>query len=621
MEAELAEVRDFLRAHAPFDALPEATLARLPSRLSVRYFRRGTRILSCGEPNDALFVVRSGAVELRDAEGTLEARLGAGEVFGYPSLLSDGRAKTTVTALEDTLLYELPGGVFRTLIEQSEAFAQFFAEARTLRLQRALRGLHHSTELPLLNVRIADLALRPPVTVSPEVSVQRAAEVMYERLISSVVVVEEAAGGARVVGILTDRDLRGRVVAQGLPYSTPVREVMTPAPRTVEQGAYAFEALLTMTRFNIHHLPVVDGQRLLGMVSSTDLMRLQTSSPVYLVGDLLKQTTVAGLAEVSARLPETVRRLVEADATADQVGRLVTTVADTLEVRLLELAEAALGPPPAPYAWVVLGSRARFEATVGSDQDNALVLADEAAADRYFAELARFVSDGLAACGYPYCPGGVMATTPAWRQPLGAWRRRFRSWLERPEPEALLHSTIFFDMRTLRGEAALVETLQSEVATRAPQHGAFLAHLAKNALQKGPPLGFFRQFVLEGSGEHAHTLDLKHKGIAPIVDLARVYALAAGRREVSTRARLRAAAEVGALSAEGARDLEDALEFIAYLRLRHQGRQVRAGEAPDNFVAPEELSPFERRHLKDAFGIVRGMQSALATRFQTRFVA
>lgn len=498
MDAELAEVRDFLRAHAPFDALPEAALARLPSKLSVRYFRRGTRILTCGDPNDALFVVRSGAVELRDAEGALEARLGAGEVFGYPSLLSDGRAKTTATAIEDTLLYDLPGGVFRALMEESEAFAQFFAEARTLRLQRALRGLHRSTELPLLNVRVSDLALRPPVTVTPEVSVQRAAEVMYEHLISSVVVLEEG----RVVGILTDRDLRGRVVAQGRPYSTPVREVMTPAPRTVDQGAYAFEALLTMTRFNIHHLPVTGGGRLLGLVSSTDLMRLQTSSPVYLVGDLLKQTTVAGLAEVSARLPETVRRLVEADATADEVGRLVTTVADTLEGRLLELAEAALGPPPVPYAWVVLGSRARLEATVGSDQDNALVLADEVtpAQDAYFAELARFVSDALAACGFPYCPGGVMATNPAWRQPLGAWRRRFRGWLEQPEPEALLHSTIFFDMRALRGEDALAEALLSEVAARAPQHGAFLAHLAKNALQHGPPLGFFRQFVLEGGG-------------------------------------------------------------------------------------------------------------------------
>jgi CBS domain-containing protein len=392
---------------------------------------------------------------------------------------------------------------------------------------------------------------------------------------------------------------------------------------TIQARSYAFEALLTMSRRNVHHLPVLDGDDLAGMVTTTDLMRLQAASPVYLIGDVWKQDDVDGLAHISERLPELILHLVDADATADDVGHAVTAVTDALTRRLLDLAEARLGPPPVPYAWVALGSQARHEQTAHSDQDTALLLPDEVSEgdDAYFQDLARFVSDGLHACGYAYCPGDVMATNATWRQPLHAWHDYVDGWINEPSPKALMHSSIFFDMRHLHGDEALTTTLLDRVRQQCKGNTIFLASLAANALQYRPPLGFFRQFVLERHGGQEKTLDLKHQGVVPAVDLARVYALGAGVSAINTQARLDALADTKAMAASDAANLSDAHAFIAYVRLQHQGHQLRAGEAPDNYVSPDALSPFERRHLKDAFTVISQMQSALAQKYQTSMIS
>lgn len=620
MSAELAEIRDFLAQHAPFDALPEEVLARLPRKLTLRYFRRGSRILKAGERNEQLFVVRSGAVELREAGGALWGRLEPGEVFGFSPLLTGEGVLHEVTALEDSLLLLMPREVFDDLRGRDEGFGQFFSQAHEARLRSAVARLQAPEGgVSFLTTQLGELIQRPPVAVQPECSIREAAQLMEREHISSLLVME----GERLTGIMTDRDLRSRALAAGLAASEPVSRIMTPDPATAQVDAYAFELLLEMARRNVHHMPVVRDGRVLGLLTMTDLMRLQTANPVYLTGDIGKQTTVEGLVTASRRLPAVLQQLIEAGASADDIGRVATAIGDALERRLLELAEAELGPPPLPYCWLVLGSQARLEQSLHSDQDNALLLEDEPteAQETYFSELARFVSDGLNACGYPYCPGEVMATNPQWRLSLHAWQARFDDWVLRPEPEALLYSSIFFDLRGLRGELTLCERLQEHLLARAQDNETFLAYLAKNALEHQPPLGFFRGFVLEKEGEHADTFDLKHRGVVPIVDLARVYGLAAGTPEVNTRARLQAAARAGQLSAEGASNLRDALEFIEHVRLRHQGRQVRAGEQPDNFVPPRELSSFEKRHLKDAFRIVASMQTALAQRFQLRFLA
>jgi CBS domain-containing protein len=253
-----------------------------------------------------------------------------------------------------------------------------------------------------------------------------------------------------------------------------------------------------------------------------------------------------------------------------------------------------------------------------TDQDNALVLDDRfdpQSHDTYFAGLAQFVSDGLAACGYVYCEGGIMGTNPRWRQPLRVWRQMFSDWIEEPDPEALLHCSIFFDLAGIYGELDLAASLQHLIREKAPENRKFLAFIARNALLRNPPLGFFRQFVLEPSGEQIQTFDLKERGTAPISDLVRVHALACGSGSLNTHDRLDDINQTTLLPEGVGSNLIDALEFISMVRIRHQAKQVERGREPDNHVEPKRLSAFERRHLRNAFQIVDNSQAFLRYRY------
>jgi len=621
LDVELSEIRDFLARHEPFDALPVPVLERLPARMTMRYVRRGGRLLERGRDNNHLHVLRSGAADVHDAQGSLVDRGGEGACFGSITLTEGNPSTFDVTAIEDCLVLLLPGEDFHRLCDEHPDVDAFFDAQRRSRMSGAVASLQLSaTGSAILKTRVRDLVARDPVSVATTATVRDAAVVMRDEGVSSLLVMD----GDRLAGIVTDRDLRTRVLADGVDPGVAVSQVMTPGPVTGSTEDLAFEVLLEMTARHIHHLPVLDdGGHPVGIVTTTDLLRLERANPVYLTGDVAKQTDVAGVARVSGRLPRVVQSLVEQDASADDIGRVVTAVGDAVERRLLALAEADLGPPPVPYCWVVLGSRGRLEQALGADQDNAIIVDDGMRPEHagWFEALATRVTAGLVACGYPRCPGDVMATNARWRKPLALWRKEFGAWLGEPVPEALLGASTFFDMRPVHGDVTLHQRLQRHVLTASPSSRLFLAHLAKQATANEPPLGFFRGLVLEKHGEHRDTLDIKRGGIGAVVELARVHALSTGSPAVNTRARLEAARGAGLLGDERADDLRDAFEFISYVRLRHQAAQVRRGEPPDNFVAPGDLSSFDKRHLREAFTIVRASQSALAGRYPLHYIS
>ena len=620
MDVELLEIRDFLAAHHPFDQLPDGSLSSLVDKIEIRYFKRESTVLEPGQNIDHLHILRSGAVEVTRPDGELLARLGEGDLFGYRALLRGGKVENQVVSLEDCLVYLLPTAEIDTLCEEHPQIAYFFGVLGEKSLSRAIEYRPEQPDqaltLNLMTTPVSELLARDPITEPPTTSICDVAARMSKHRVSSMLITNDD----RLVGIVTDRDLRNRVIARKFDCNRPVSDVMTADPLAVEVGDFAFEAMLLMARNNIHHLPVVDGDTVAGMITATDLTERQAASAVYLVGDIYKQDSIERMRESTAKIPQLLVNLVGAGASAQSVGHVITALGDAVTTRLLQLTEARLGPPPVPYAWIAAGSQARNEQTARSDQDNCLLIDDafdEAAHGEYFRELSKSVCDGLDACGYIYCPGEMMAMTDEWRQPLATWRGYFDKWVEQPEPKALMLTCVFFDLRCIYGDESLFQQLRDHVIELTRGKSIFLAHMAANALTHQPPLGFFRNFVLIRGGEHDHTFDMKHAGIIPIVDLARVYSLAAGEGAVNTQERLSSALEGSGVSSKGAQDLRDALEFIGHVRLQHQARQVRAGEEPDNFMAPEELSPFDRSHLKEAFAIVRTMQGSLASRFQT----
>jgi CBS domain-containing protein len=614
MDVELIEIRDFIAATHPFDVLPAEEQERLARDVEIRYARKGTELITPGKPAEFLFIVRTGALETHDPDGELLARLSEGECCGVRALLR-GEAVNRSAAIEDSLLYQLPAKRFDELRKAYKQIDFFFAPMAGGRLATAMGAVEDKNSLNLLSIHVEEMLARAPVTIGPDATVQQAAQCMRENRVSCVLVTE----GEALVGIFTDRDLRNRVVAEGVAFDAPLFRVMTPDPIRLEASAYAFDAMLTMSRHNIRHLPVVRGGRIAGCITTTNLIRIQTNSPVYLVGDIHKRSDADGLREVLSHIPDLVHQMAESGATAHNIGHIVSTLTDAATVRLIQIAEATLGPPPVPYAWAAAGSQGRHEQTAQSDQDNCLILDnayDEALHGEYFSRLSKMVCDGLNTCGYVYCPGEMMAMTGQWRQPLATWKRYFSKWIEEPEPKALMLSSIFFDLRFIHGEEGLFDALQDLVMEKCAKNKIFLAYMAGNALTHQPPVGFFRNFVLIRGGDHNHTLDMKHTGVVPIIDLARVYALSAGVKTVNTHERLMQAMERKAISQDGAMDLRDALEFISLTRLRHQARKIRAGEKADNYLEPEALSSFERSHLKDAFGVVKTMQAAMANTYQ-----
>lgn len=474
---------------------------------------------------------------------------------------------------------------------------------------------HGDPALPLMARPVGELLRREPVALSPDATIRQAAELMRDRRVSSVLLIEQG----HLFGLVTDKDLRNRAVAAGLDTQRPIADIATLAPFSVDLHSPAFETLLLMARHNIHHVPVIDGQRVVGMLTATDLIERHSTSAVYLVGEISRQDTVEGLQRASAEIRHLQRSLASADASAYSTGHIITTITDAITIRLLQLGEAQFGPAPLDYVWVAAGSQARSEQTARTDQDNCMVLDngfDEARHGAYFKALSRFVCDGLDACNYVHCPGEMMAMNDTWRQTRDHWAREFARWIDQPEPKALMLTCVFFDMRAVHGHAGLLESLRHEVLERTRGNGIFLAHMVGNALTRKPPLGLFGGLSVLRSGEHKGAIDLKLTGIAPIVELARVYALASGDPTVNTHDRLLGAAASGEISEQGARDLRDALEFLASMRIQHQARQIAQGLPPDNFLNPGELSNFERTQLKDAFTVVKLLQDLLDQRYR-----
>lgn len=466
----------------------------------------------------------------------------------------------------------------------------------------------------LITTPVHALVKRAPITLSPETTIVQAAQLMRDQRVSSVVIEQHGA----LFGIVTDRDLRNRVLAAGLDPQRSIVEIATLAPLTIDIHSHAFDALLLMARHNIHHVPVMDGDAIAGMITTTDLTEQQSNSAVYLAGAVYKQTTVAGLIETSTRIKKLQQNLAAAEASAYSTGHIVSAITDALTSRLLQLGELEFGPPPIDYAWVAAGSQGRNEQTAKSDQDNCLILDDAYHAPthgEYFQQLAQFVCDGLDACGYVYCPGDIMAMTDQWRQPKAKWHQYFHRWIDQPDPTALLMTSVFFDQRFVYGKRELLDDLRADVLARTPSNRLFVAHMAGNATAHSPPLNWLGHLSLIKKGAYAGTIDLKHAGIVPITDLARVYSLAGGSPAVNTKDRLDNAASSGEISEQCVRDLLDALEYLSTLRIQHQARRMSDGHAADNYLRPEELSNFERGHLKEAFGVVKSLQSALANRY------
>ncbi|MEM0946515.1 MAG: DUF294 nucleotidyltransferase-like domain-containing protein [Pseudomonadota bacterium] len=599
---------DRLTRVAPFDRIPEDARADLSSDLQLKQVEAGGTVFAEGAILPGLFVIESGAVEVVSTDGDVISHRGAGEFMGERGILRGGKAILSARATQPTELLVLSTGRFQDLIDDVPEIGRWFERAGPVRAKPD-DGPYATG---LMSVQVADIMARTPVSCSADSRIVDVARTMRDRSISSVLVMRDT----DLIGIVTVHDLVNKVLAEGLGGDLPVGQVMTANPITILPDAVGLDALLAMAERRINHLPVADRLgRIVGMVGRTDLFRQQAATASHMASEIVAALSASEMAGVMARLPELLSFLTTAGTRPDAICRRITDLTDAVTRRLLVLAEEKLGPAPVPYLWAACGSQGRREQTGVSDQDNCLILDDSASDDHdaYFSALAKFVSDGMHEVGFVYCPGDMMATNPRWRQPRRVWREYFAKWIAEPDEEAQMLASVMFDLRPIAGDTALFDDLQAETLRLAKGNSIFVRHMIVNSLKHTPPLGLFRGLAVIRSGDHKNRLDLKHSGVVPVVDLGRVYALRGGLTAINTRQRIIEAAEMGVISTDGGRELLDAYDLISETRLRHQAAQIAEGGKPDNFLAPATMSDLERNHLRDAFLIVRTMQSSLGS--------
>jgi len=611
--SELQPIVDFMRKLAPFDSLPEHSLKQCCQVLTIAYYSKQQKLVPVDSNEPQLYIVRSGAFEVTTEDGDLIDRVGEGQYFGFSGMLSGEKVVNQIHILEDGLVYHLSAKMFDQLRANSQSFDRFFnqAFAKRLRNQGTLQSKDIST------ARITHIMSKDLTTITADASIHQAALLMSKKRLSSLVVIAQE----KLCGILTDRDLRNRVLAKGLNGDLLVGQIMTKDPTTIEPNALIFEAMLKMSENNIHHLPVVHEDKPMGIITSTDLIRSQSSQPLLLIGQIERQNSLEALIKVSQKIPDLLRNLISSDAKAIEIGRILTSVTDSLTRRLIVLKQKQLGPAPMGFCWLAFGSQGRQDQMAGSDQDNALILerATTAQEKNYFKQLSEYVCSALNECGFPLCPGNIMAQNPQWQLTLQQWQQQFSSWVKTPKPSALLNATIFFDMRGVFGDFSLFNTLQSSVLKNTKGNAIFIAALSQNALQSTPPLGFFRSFVIERDGSEVKGIDLKHKGNALINDIVRIYALAAGVEEVNTTKRLESLMAKSKIDKDIAMSLLDAWEFIAHKRLTNQGLQFNNAEPVSNYILPDSLSSLVRHQLKDAFKVIHEAQGTVRLKFLRQF--
>lgn len=623
MEAELLEIKNFLSQYPPFSDLPEETLEAITHSVEIAYYRQDTPIIRFGDHIEDLFMVRSGVVEVYRRKGELYNRLTEGGLFGQMGLLTNNKVRFPVTAIEDTLVYCIPEAMFQSLYEEHDAFADYVEVQDNARLRQTVSNTAEQNDLT--TVKVKRLITGDAPYVHNTATIQEVAVKMAEENVSSVLVIDpeilqdEEDDSRPLMGILTDRDLCRRVIATGIDHNEPVTTVMTTEVISLDHNAYVYEAMLTMLRYNVHHLPVLKEQTPIGIIDLTDIVRYESQNSLLLVSSIFQQNTIADLAQISKQVKDSFVRMVNEDANSHMVGTAMSVIGRSFKQRIIELAEEHLGAAPIPYCFLALGSMGRDEQLIVTDQDNAIILDDsydESEHGDYFAALAKFVCDGLDQCGYSYCTGDIMATNPMWRMTRQEWEACFADWIDDPNPKALLNASIFFDLDGVYGRLKWAEQLNGFIVRRARRNNRFLACLARNALNRTPPLGFFKDFVMEKDGRHNNSINLKRRGTAPLADLIRVHSLAVGSRAKNSFERLDDIIDAGILPKGRGQDLRDALEFISMVRIRHQAIDVENGIDPDNNIEPENLSEFERRNLKDAFQILSNAQNFLKYRYQ-----
>ena len=582
----VTEQVEFLTRHAPFRRLSQDELERVATSLVERVVPAGEIVLvESGVPGTELYVVREGAFELTHKQAVVTI-LTSGEVFGHPTLLTGLPPEFSIQARQDSTLYVITREVAVDVLSRPEGvrFVAGSLRERLLDAARTMRALPDVVTRP-----VTSLIRSAPLFCDPEASARDAAELMAAEKRSALLV--RTRDG---LGIVTDLDLRDKVLARGFSPDTPLSALMTQPVTTVPSDALAPEAAIEMMASGVNHLPVVaaDG-RVVGVLSASNLMALDARSPFALRRTIHDARTLDDVVKAATDVPQLFVDLMASHLDAPAVTRVLTLLHDAMTQRILGLAVEERGEPPVGYAWLAFGSAARSELNLVSDQDNGLAYddTDDPSAEDYFRVLAEDVNEGLHRCGFALDVHGTVASNWQWRLPLSKWCAVCSRALEDRDLDRLARASVTFDFRQIAGDLPVARAL-TDIIRESPQHDRFMSGLADLGTRSPSALKFLQRLPA--------LVDIKKEALQPIQNLARYHAFARGITAHTTLERLMAIREAGGLSAESEQLLREAFLSMLHLQLRHHAHALRLDQRPDNIIDTATLRPLTRVALHEA---------------------
>ncbi|MEM6842745.1 MAG: DUF294 nucleotidyltransferase-like domain-containing protein [Bacteroidota bacterium] len=626
-------VYEFLKANPPFSYCPVELVKDLAGHTIIQYFSPDELIFEEGKPAGThFFIVQQGAVNLLRQDELIDC-CGEGDVFGVRSLITQQKYALRAKAKEETLLYGIPAEVFRPALTEYPEVALFFAARLARQTGQAtpkadetaftVSGASSSYSLPLQQ-SLPSAQFQQLLTGTPETSLQEAAQQMADWRVGSLVITNTE---QHPIGILTDTDLRDWVATGRLPLSAPAEKVMSQPVVTAGQEQSVADVLVKMMQHDVHHICLTqDGScnsPAVGMVTNHDLLLLQENNPVVILRKMQRAPDVQTLANFRNQAEVMVEQYIDQGMAIRTLTSLIAVMNDALTAKCVNWAVASLADegfnkPSVEFCWLSLGSEGREEQLRRTDQDNALVFEDPPEKDidvtfTYFQQLTDRVTNMLVECGWERCPANMMASNPQWCLSLSDWKNQFSAWIQVPDTEALLHAAIFFDFRAIVGNAQLAETLRNHIFDQIEAQSLFMHYMANNSLLNPPPLSFFRKFMVEKSGEHKDSFDIKRRAMMPLTDAARILAYQANvRSTTNTQQRLEQVATTDVVHATLFHEAAGAYDKLIEIRAQEGARQNNSGR----YVDPAALGHLERELLRSIFGVIRDVQQVLRSRFQ-----
>ncbi len=631
------DLQALLKTIVPFNFLNDRVLERVISGAVTVHYPAGSYVFRQGEPSKkTLFLILKGRAKAVAALGSEEAVTAVrtrGDFFGVTVLLSDEPYPVSMLADEDLTCLLIKRQSFQEAAGSSDEFAAYFTKDLASRLKdlyKTIASERQTTRLfeqNTLRQRIKDVAVKKVVTCLPMDNICDVAKKMHDAGVSSVIV---KGFNNKPTGIITEKDIVGKVLCAGDPsLELKAHQVMTSNLITLRPDDFSYTALLMMMKNKIKHIVVTDEHEILrGIVTVKDLVLSGKSGALSVVKQIEYQDSFADLAQTINEIDRLKQALLNERAYASEICALTSELYDRITRKLINLAEKemierGLGPPPAPYCFINMGSAGRKEQFLRTDQDNGIIYADPPEGSRdsyssYFLALGQIIVRELEKCGFRLCRGEVMANNPDWCRPLPAWKNSLESWVEKLDPDHIRSMTIFLDFRYISGDEELYKNLK-DFTTRlfkASKHA--LLFMAEDDLRHRVPLTMFGGFITEKTGKQCRKIDLKRSVMVHMVDGLRLFALREGIRETNSFERLHRLKERNIFNPDDAEYIEAAYESLMMFRIRSALDQIKLGQEPDNHINLDQLSKKEKQLLKESLLMVNRLQSLTAYTFHAR---